>query len=310
MTSDAFASYAQDVKDKADAWLGCLVWFTIEVTTHVPYDRMVEMLDEVGLDDAAPRPPKDDDVFRRACTLAESKRNPVPGTDKYENRLVRDVVKEGGFVWKHIVIETVDGNNKRLRFEPVLEVRFNPETSVIETEPLKNRVPNGAWETEARIRNEFDHWKGAVHDYAVRSLFRDVVLGANAVQVRPSGGVYFVMRERLSPIERLEELAGMMGITMSVVPLLDDGKQRDMLRKAFEADTIGEIDKTLTEIDKIMSGPKITTKRFAAMAKRRQELRELTEQYGRLLEDNLNGVELRLRAYDNHMQKLFHHTKG
>jgi hypothetical protein len=82
-----------------------------------------------------------------------------------------------------------------------------------------------------------------------------------------------------------------------------------MVRKAVEAETTGEIDKMLAEIDEVMSGPEITSDRFMAMSSRMRDMRSRTQEYAELLDEELGNTDFRLKVLEAKMRQLYDHTK-
>src|SRR5918996_2030849 len=81
------------------------------------------------------------------------------------------------------------------------------------------------------------------NSYAVRELIRRELTLANATLVRPTGGVYFVMRTNAPALDKVLLLGEQLeGTSVHALPLIDDAKQRQMVREAVENETVLEID--------------------------------------------------------------------
>lgn len=311
-TTVEFTSYADRIRESDPGmWLGVLCWYTVAEAVRVPHGDLKEHMTDHGLEAFVPPLPRNDNVFKQACTNANRKRIPL-GDGTFANLMVRDVDVTAGRVYKHIVVETVDGANKRLSYEPAIEVMFNPETNAIETTDLvwTDDVPECARAALAEIIQTFHSWSGCINAYTIREMFRRIIGAAGATVVRPTGGVYFVHTDRLELVDACSKLSTILSdTTFHLTPLLDDGTQRDMLRQAFTAETQGQIEKTLLEIDELIAGGGVSARKLASLVQQRKELVERTSEYSDLLSDKLTEAQLALRALDVNMRRLLKHKK-
>ncbi len=311
-TSPSFANYRRRMKSSSMPCLGELCWYTVAEALKIKHAAFLALCTQHGLEEFAPKMPKDVDVFRRACTKAQRKRIPVPNTDVFENIMVRDVKSAAGHFWKHIVIETVDGDNRRLDHEAVIEVHFDPDLpDTLELTSL------GAHRASAdlvaqEIAAGYAEWRGMVYGYSVREFIRAVVMSTGATVVRPSGGVYFVMEPKLDTIAKLDEIVTHFAeklpdgdLILHTVPLIDDARQREMLRAAVEAETAADIDKFVKEIDELLDDDRATDARFAELAARKNALKAKTEEYATLLSDTLGGTELRMKKLESSLKRFY-----
>jgi hypothetical protein len=302
-----FTEYADGDRD---LFLGELVWFSVGEAASIRHDVLLAELTTLKLESFCPRIPRDDDVFRRTCSQHQRKRVPTALDGVFENYLIRDVKRGAGQVVKHIVVEQVDGANKRLDYTPAISLTFDSKTGKIEVDVLSATPDAQVMNVAQLILQDFEREKGMVNSYGVRDLFRSILSMTGATSVRPGGGVYFVMQAKVEFVDALETLATKVSyVEVTSVPLVDDRKQREMVRKAVEAETTGEIDKMLAEIDEVMSGPEITSDRFMAMSTRMRDMRSRTQEYAELLDEELGNTDFRLKVLETKMRQLYDHTK-
>lgn len=312
-TSPSFANYRRRMKSSSMPCLGELCWYTVAEALKIKHAAFLALCTQHGLEEYAPKMPKDVDVFRRACTKAQRKRVPVPNTDVFENIMVRDVKSAAGHFWKHIVVETVDGDNRRLDHEAVIEVHFDPDTpDALEFTHLMTHRSTAVQEVAQAIGAGYTEWRGMVYGYSVREFIRAVVMSTGATVVRPSGGVYFVMEPKLDTIAKLDEIVTHFAeklpdgdLILHTVPLIDDARQREMLRAAVEAETAADIDKFVKEIDELLADDRATDARFAELASRKNALKAKTEEYATLLSDTLGGTELRMKKLESSLKRFY-----
>lgn len=314
MTTTTFSQYADHLKHSDLPFLGEIIYYSVPMRTSAEYEPFVKALSDAGFDDLIPRRPQDADTFRRACTAAQRKRVPVIGRATYENILIRDVRQAAGHVWKQIVIEEVDGQNKRLSYEPKLELEYDPDIDGIV--PMWLTPEHETTRLAAQqIMNDFNDWKGQLTDHNIRKLITDVLATCNATETRASGGVYFVMESRMGRVRDLGKVLDITGVSgrgkvdLVTIPLIDDAKQREHIRNAFEDESVGEAQRMISEIEELLSGPEVSERKFIAMTKRMKELKDRANEYTQLLDDNLDGTQLRLQALETRMLDLFRHQK-
>lgn len=128
-----------------------------------------------------------------------------------------------------------------------------------------------------------------------------------ALSVRTAGGVYFVNHAKHVELSGLEKLAAAIpNLSMHVLPLIDDGNQRAMLKAAFEDDSVGELQKLMGEMAELIEQKgKVTTKQLTQFQARYAELRERTKSYSDLLDDSLETAAASLTLTKEAIKNLF-----
>lgn len=301
----ALESYADTLRADPDRWLGLLVAYSVEETT-VRHVDLVNYLDRHGLGEFAPRRPADVDVFRRASTGAQRKRQPTADPDVYVNILVRDVSSDDDQVLRRLVVETVDGKGRRLDYTPVYDLIFTKATSYLDIKAIGRTAFSAADEVQAEIARSFKTLLGTVDGAAVRSLINRVLDDSQATSLRKGGGVYFVAPEKAKVVEGLEQLATLIaGTTVHTVPLPNDDKQRAQVQAAFEDEAKEEMERAQAEIAKLLaSGEKISGEKLAAVARRYRVLKEKAEAYAATLRVNLTQTTAGLTVLDLQVAQL------
>lgn len=297
-------------KQHSEMFLGRLVWYSVS-DVKVPHADLGTALIKTGLNAYLPRVPLDADVFRRCSTAAQRRKIATQTPGIFHNFLVRELGYDDAKVYRRIVQEEVDQGGKRLNYSEVMKLDFDRATSTIESTPL-NGVDPEVDAMVAEIKREFSTWKGCLNSFAVRELIRRIVLSLNGTLVRPGGGVYFVDENQAPTVDKLEELASYLPGSTHVhsLPLVDDKKQREMVRQAFEAEASDEIDAMLQEISDIKAkGTKITSDRYAQFATRFQGLQTKAKEYSGLLEASLTTTHSRLTVFQTSMVSLMGQVK-
>jgi hypothetical protein len=288
-----------------DIWLGRLVWYSVSEVS-IAHDELVRALSQCNIHNW-PRPPSDVDVFRRICTSAQRKRVAGPN-DTTENYLIRDLPMDAERVHKVLVKETVAQGGLTYKTQ-LCAIDFVKATSMLEI------VCNGevvAMEIADEIRRKFAADKGTINSYGVRELIRKILTELNATNVRGGGGgVYFVAEEHGEVVDNLEKLAkripGM--VLVHSLPLLDDSKQREMLKRAYESETTEEAHRMVNELAELEGEAKagtrkITSERVAHYVEALHQQRRKAKEYKKLLETSLDTAEAQLNIFQQQVMQL------
>ena len=297
--AESFKDYSERVASSGNALLGWLCWYFVPESIRVDHEEVFKILVKAGLGGHVPKRPADSEVFRRITTAAARKRVPTKDPQVFENYLIRDIPSDD--ITRRIVCETVDTNNKRLGYFEVAEFTFERKTAKVKCNHFDNNaVANQICKS---VKAEYEADRGCLNGYAIRMLILKVLKDAcNATNVRyPSGGVYFVNEEyagRLAALEKLGVALAELGAVVHTLPLIDDKRQRDMLKRAFEAESVDAIDRLLSEItDLKKSGARVTMDRYAGYVTTLNELNAKTKEYADLLETGLSSTNSRMAIF-------------
>jgi len=296
-----------------DRWLGELVWYSFS-GVMVPHTTMVALLVKEGIDKSLPLPPKDPDVFRRVCTQAERKKMPTATAGVVNNYMVRDLNADTNNVYKRLVVETVDPKGKRLAYEQRYDITFEKATGnlVFKRNASSLMVQDPDAENLVQwIQTEYKRQQGCLNSYGVRQWTSTFIENMGAIRVRE--GVYFVKTADHAVLEALERFLHALPVgqvLFHTLPLIDEQKQRDMLKQAFESDVADEIDAIITEIQEItaacQSGKKssVSNVKYENLLNRYHALMAQTDDYSELLEEKLSTTQSRLQIFQNSMIQL------
>jgi hypothetical protein len=296
-----------------DMYLGYLSWYSI-AGVKVDHNDFTRSLLINGLDDHLPPVPRTPDIFKRVTTEAQVRRVPTSEEGVLENYLVRQVGKDNEAIWRRIVVERVDTGGRKLGYVEAYEFKFVRATSVIEVTAI---APEGTYPTAdemvQRVRTEFAAWANGLNSYSVREHIRSIFIRMHATAVRPAGGVYFVSSRHGDKMAALERLVAALpgNCAFHYLPLVDNTKQREMLKAAFEDESIGAIDALLMEIKDIRgSNKKITRDKFASYAEQYNTLRDKVLDYSNLLNDALDATGSRLEIFSESISELMNNVRA
>ena len=100
---------------RKETLLGWVAWYGIS-DPEVKYDDLKQKVTDLGLDvDALPAPLRAGDSFKRACRYAEQKK--LPYSDLFVNIMIRSVSQDKETIERHLVVEIVDAEGRRLEYE-------------------------------------------------------------------------------------------------------------------------------------------------------------------------------------------------
>lgn len=309
-----FDEYRQKTSDLSpDLFLGRLTWYTLAESSHVDHADFCKILIEEGIE-TLPGQPRPSDVFKRACTASNRKRVPTGDPNVFLNFLIRDVGKDSDNIWRRLVEERVDNEGHKLAYTEVYSLHFTRSTQQIDVEILDANVagPEAAQIID-NVRSVFNAMNNMLTPYAIRELTRKILQTLNATVVRPSGGVYFIREEHCEMVEALERVINSLpgGSSMHSLPLLDDDKQRAMLKRAFEDESIGEIDRLLGEMGEILRNKEvsITSDRFADFKVQHDFLLAKVRDYSDLLNEAMDETGSRLEIMNDVLFELLGRVK-
>lgn len=312
--SDIYAKY-----DGRDMFLGYLVWYTVTEDTEVEHSvftaqLLTQLNDVLDEDVELPPAPRPSDVFKRACKASERKRQlPVDDTHSATNYMIREAGADPDHVWKVIVRERVDTEGHSLGYDELYRVTFVRKPGVIKFENI-----NGQHDLTAdTICDNIDVYYHAnlnkLTAYAVREYVRKLLeRQLHAIKVRSSGGVYFVSKDKSPVVEAIDSIVNGLDSSANfhIMPLVDDSKQREMLKAAFEDESIGEIDSLLGDITDILKSDKrITADRYAGFQASFTELRKKIVSYSDLLDEAMEATASRLEIAQTQMFELLAKVK-
>jgi hypothetical protein len=304
-----------DSSVESDNLLGRLFWYTLS-EMRVPHDQFTQLLTDAGITSSHPLDPKDANVFKRVCSSVKRLKIPTNNPDIFENyRMVE--FRDNDSTTRRVVRERVNNAGRKLGFTELFDIVFDNATADLVFKPVKgfnfreNTVPSGIRD---QVIDDFYDQRGCLNAYHIREWMRGYILRLGSTMVRPGGGVYFLREAHRGTIEALETIGEQLveyvvepsgKVEFHSLPLIDDTKQREMVQRAFEAETIDAIDDLLAEVSTITKGKKlITSDRYAGLLDRFQDLNGRTKEYEDLLEQKLASTSTRLSIFQQSLLAL------
>lgn len=296
-----------------DLLLGHISWYTI-TGPQITHDELETLVNDIGLSPSiTPKAPRPGDAFKRACRYSERANIPLRGTDNTANILIRSVAQNPQEIERHMVLEEVDPDGRKLNHTDVAHLRF--ERQKIDTGKLHVKKQTVESKELGEIVDEsiqlfisnVESASKYIDSQAIRRMIRDQLDISNAIAVRRKGSVYFLPKSSNDVITKLEEFCDHMGpgSEFFAVPMPDTTKYRDFITNAFTAEVHDESIQLITELQaKLGTNKPITAKSYADYKKRYDVLNARSAEYGSLVEDQMTAADLELKALNSNLKRF------
>lgn len=287
-------SYADEVLEGDAELLGLLAWYFVPEDAEVDHSTFLRLVETNNAPIKTPAVPKPANVFRRACKAAKITKVPTNNPDIFHNYVLRDAGYETNFVFRRVIEETIDSGDHSLGFRDLGQAIFD-KSGVSATYKRTIAADDPALPYWDNIREHIDNFVQTrmmmLPAIVIREGARKAVeLKLNGVKVRDGGGVYFVAPDRLEKLKSLDVVINSIdGCTFHILPVIDDQRQRSMLREAFESETVEDMDTLVGEITSLLRSDKnIPVKKYLEIQQRYNDKREKLDEYTSLLNETLD----------------------
>ena len=296
-----------------DTFLGFINWYSIsETSVRTTLDDFNAVCEAEGLESRV-RGPRVVDVFKRACKTAEERYVPTPkeladlgygdGVHHF-NYMVRSAGSDSDSVWRILVREVVDRQDHTLDHVQIAKLTFRRAGNMLvgwETSPTDHEralidevVRYFAEETQTLTTN-------AVRNFITNTVERDQM----GIRVRATGGVYFVRNQFTEQLDALERVVKKIGGDFHSHPLIDDSKQREMVRIAFEAEAKADIDSVMAEMVEISkSGKNISKNKWMDLNNEYEHYRRKIREFSDILDASLTNSAAWLEVMKEQVDSL------
>jgi hypothetical protein len=298
-----------------DVILGRLCWYSLADTVRVTRKDFLAELKAQGVSFGSLPDIRTVDVFKRGCTASERNKY-LPSHQEcvdlgvpygcHINYMFRNAGQDKDKVWRTLVREIVDSNGHELSYMEVASLIYNRSTESID---YQTKVVLSTTEQDI-VQDVYNYVKAEadiVTPYAIREFIRKgIEWYLHAIKVRPSGGLYFVQEQFYTELTGLSNAVNNIGGTFHDLPLLDDSKQREMLRKAFEDESLDDVNVMLGEMAEILKSNKmISQDRFVDMKDRYHKLIKKVKEYSDILDEAMTTTSSYLDIADAQMKVLW-----
>lgn len=302
-----------------DVWLGHLVWYYVPTDYRIKLKDWMTAIYGTPVKDLVPTPPRAVDAFKRAITKTKSKvKIPVQNHGEFTYKFMpRDRGHDESYVYRTITVEELDPSMHRLSYEACVDFAYDRRNERIE-KPEFDTTAMASFPAEiqqlcetkaAQVQALYYEEMESLGPIKVRELIRqDIEHKMQGTLARPAGGVYFVSNEHLDRVDALDELVnGLGGPTFHQLPLINNAKQRQMLRSAFEVEAAGQVELLMDEMRQALQGKKgkITQARAKAYHGRFLDMTDRLATYSDLLNEGMENTATRLKALQTQVMEVF-----
>lgn len=309
MTQGTLTSYKNSVSQDRDAYLGYIVMYSVHDERTKSGGLVVAQADvklhlaNVGLDAKPPKVPHANDLFRRITTQAKITRQPTGVEGEFRNFKFVDISDADHEIVRRLVCETIDSKGKRLRYQQLVDVVFNKDTKEITRKDCDDYgkemdLDSVALGIVADIRTKFVSEDDMLTAYAVRQFIRDLLGSVGATSVRTSGGAYFVTAAHEAKLDKIEAFVNCLPRTfadMHTIPLVDNDKQRQMVKEALENEVENAVDDLTMKIREYrVAGKPMRQGTFDRLSAEVSEMVQKAQEYEAMLETKMNETHSRL----------------
>jgi ElaB/YqjD/DUF883 family membrane-anchored ribosome-binding protein len=304
-----------------DLFLGRLCWYSIPDSVNITRDAFVAKLDECGVPFGKTIPEiRAVDVFKRGCTSAETNKYLPDDTERaaldlpdvsYINYMFRNSGQDKDKVYRSLIREVVDAAGHKLAYTEIATLTYDRTTQAIVTTVNSTPFLDVERAVIRKVTDYFAHEGKRITPYSIREFVRKgLEWDIHAIKVRPSGGIYFTQEDFSVVVTALETAINDIGGSFHTLPLLDDSKQRLMLKKAFEDESLDDINAMLAEITEVFkSGKQISEDRYADFRLRYNALSKKVVEYSNVLDEAMETTASYLEIADAQIEALWDKVK-
>lgn len=289
-----------------DLILGHIAWYTI-TKPQLTRDQVFDLVTELGLDaNVIPSHPRAGDAFKRACRYSERNGLPVPYSENTANFMIRSVAQTATEVERHIMLEIVDPNGRRLEYHKAAELKFDRGSSVLSVaaKSINDDMDSLTKETLEMFSEELAYAQRYIEAQVIRRMVRQQLENMHAILARARGSVYFVPKKFNEKLGALETFVGQCGVgsALYMIPLVDDTKQQAMIANAFEEGVHEQATQIIAELQQHIDTEKpMTVNAWNNYRSKFNSLSEKSDGYGDLIDLEMSKAQLELEVLETHL---------
>lgn len=302
-----------------DKWLGMLCWYFVPGDANISLADWVSAVNNTAISTLVPTAPRAVDTFKRAVNKIQERRrikDYVNGEEFTYKFLARNAGQDPDFAYRKLVVEELDNNMHRLAYLEVATLTYIRANQTIDTQvdeeailKFPEQVQRLIQEKVASVHEIYNREQTSLGPIKVRELIRghleNTLRGSLA---RPGGGVYFVSTEHLEQLDALDSVVNSFaGPSFHMLPLVDTDRQREMIKDAFESQSLARVDELMARQKDLLIGKSgaITINKAKAFHSEFLELTNRLTDYSSLLDDTLEATGNRLKLLQKQTVEVF-----
>lgn len=281
-----------------DVLLGKIAIFSIH-DGRTPFSDVEKLFEDLDLNKAMmPLKNKAVDAFRKATSDLD-RTTYLFGNGLHATLMCRDVATTDNYVQRQITREIKDSKHRVISYDAAInctfyraprsgagdpkgrervKVTWNPENL---QQPEHEVIEEYSGQIQREYLNYFAHLDGNKIRATVRKYFKHL----NAIELK--GSTYFVHQNRSDELNRLAQFVDRLGggCKVDLIPMVDVGRQREILADAFEREASQQLREITKEAKMLLETRKtITASMFQKMKKRFDDLLENANEHMAALE--------------------------
>uniref|UniRef100_A0A6M3LG32 Uncharacterized protein n=1 Tax=viral metagenome TaxID=1070528 RepID=A0A6M3LG32_9ZZZZ len=278
-------------EDSGKEKLGYVVWWALERVMRVVEDRVKKIFTKYGFDEKEfPEVCSSEVAFTRA--LSRAKRDKL--LDKW---LIRKIFLGDDKIVYGIVKEKIDKDNEDLDYKKEDKITLKRKTEDIQ---LENNTPQGQL-----VKKFYGELRGILDNYHLMVFLLQQVKVMNALQLRDTGGIYFLpiqYEERVLRIEKaLAELSP--ESTICLLPIYKDDRAKKSLTMSFDENFQAELEAKADELKKRIESEGTRASTFNNRLNEFKELRQKAQVYEDLLNFKAGGIHKKIGELEQKVKK-------
>ena len=246
--------------------IGHQIWYSVADAAYDP--QVIENLFiQLGLNPSfLPNEIRPDDAFEKASKEVGGYRYDMGGGLTAEI-LVREIPRSAHTIIRKIIREVKDAKNKKLKHEELGEFVFYRPTvvngkidlstarvrSTLTVDPSSPERPH-LEAVVARFDELYARHTKYLDGQRIRKIAREYLLHLNAILLRPTGGIYFVLSSRRDELERLTQFFNQINpghTNMVAIPMADLSVVREEVSAAYEREAEKDFTELITEAKRL-----------------------------------------------------------
>jgi len=307
------------VKDDGSSpdYYGRLFWYTFSKMT-VPQDELRELYKKLGIPEKhIPRKISAKGAWKRAITNVAKRESNKPVKDEDENGVTLQYEVRRFTPSIRVIEKTwLNSNNEQIDHEELVRLSYGGPDTIVWT-PLESDADT-AKEFYVKVKEEYKLLKNNYTNNKIRNWIRKSINRLDPIQLRESGGVYFVPERHSELMEKFCKLSKILdkkystGTTELVqIPVIKAPQEKEMIKERVRIDTVERASKKISMAKQILSENKnITPSQYQKFVEELKSLRQRKDEYSELLNTPLDICDEQIKILKQQMSDLASVVKG
>lgn len=274
--------------------LGSVIWYSVQEQT-IPFEDYEKLLAAEGVPkEYWPTRTRTVDAFKAAVHDLHSRDYFVD----YETLVDPATMRAKKDSKTMLVVRRV--HDPAIDALPVtMKVRFDEKTDTM-------WFTGGTADLAARVGTAYDTYRTSYRAEDIRATIHDAIRASRAIVLKRSGGVYFVPKKNVGPVEALARAVEQLpGTEMIALPVIDRESERKTVLKRYEAATSHRIEEMMLLVQDIVAkGEPVIPSTLTRFLDELNYLREQKGEYESLLNTTMSKVDIEMQVLESGIGKM------